>query len=418
MKIRASSALQGSTLVGVLVITGLLMVSLAGYLQLTVYQSRSAQRGESWNMAIALAEAGVEEGFAHLWQNSASNFTANGWAIGSNGFTKQRTFTDSNYFAVTLLTNYPLQISAVGYVQLPGQTNYVSRIVDVEVQELTLHAKALLTSQSVTLTGQRLDVDSFDSAEGPYSALIRHDVGDIACVSRDPGCISIGNGEVYGRVTTGPGGSISMGPSGSVGSLAWHDDGSTGIEPNWSRDDLNITIPNAPSAPVGYANTPMPAGALPTGQFTVASLIMNGNQNLQVAGHAELRVTSTISLTGNAYIQILTNASLIIYMEGTSANFGGNGILNDSTNANNFHYFGSPNNTSLSMAGNATFAGVVNAPQAALSMGGGGNNNYDFFGSCIVKSAYLNGHFSFHYDEQLTNNFRIGWAISKWNERY
>ena len=46
-----------------------------------------------------------------------------------------------------------------------------------------------------------------------------------------------------GKASTGPGGTVSIGNNGSVGSSAWHLS-NTGIEPGWSTDDMNVYLPD------------------------------------------------------------------------------------------------------------------------------------------------------------------------------
>jgi hypothetical protein len=123
-----------------------------------------------------------------------------------------------------------------------------------------------------------------------------------------------------------------------------------------------------------------------------------------------------VSFTGQGKIEIAPGATLKLFVSAPSANIGGNGVVNNGGNALNFQYYGLPSNTSLSMSGNAAFTGVIYAPQAALSLGGGGNNNYDFVGGSVTKTAKLNGHFNFHYDECLKQGPAREYVITAWNE--
>jgi hypothetical protein len=50
-------------------------------------------------------------------------------------------------------------------------------------------------------------------------------------------------------------------------------------------------------------------------------------------------------------------------------------------------------------------------------MGGGGSTAYDFVGAAVVGSATMNGHFKFHYDENLTRNGpKSGYVATSWTE--
>jgi hypothetical protein len=85
--------------------------------------------------------------------------------------------------------------------------------------------------------------------------------------------------------------------------------------------------------------------------------------------------------------------------------------------AKSFQYFGLPTNTSLSWSGNANYIGTIYAPQATMTLGGGGNDDYDYQGACICKAITMNGHFNFHYDEDLKKNGPVGgFAVSSWQE--
>ena len=50
-------------------------------------------------------------------------------------------------------------------------------------------------------------------------------------------------------------------------------------------------------------------------------------------------------------------------------------------------------------------------------MSGGGSSDNDFTGAAIVKTATMNGHFKFHYDEDLANyGPGRGYIVTTWNE--
>ena len=55
----------------------------------------------------------------------------------------------------------------------------------------------------------------------------------------------------------------------------------------------------------------------------------------------------------------------------------------------------------IAYSGNANFVGGVYAPSAVFTLGGGGNDVWDFIGGSVTKSVQMNGHFHFHYDEAL-----------------
>lgn len=136
-----------------------------------------------------------------------------------------------------------------------------------------------------------------------------------------------------------------------------------------------------------------------------------------VRGNARLLVTGSIGFTGKEGITIGPNGSLELYMSGASAAIGGNGIINKSGLAKNFLYYGLPGNTSITMQGNGQFIGAIYAPYANLKIGGGGNDIQDFVGATVTASVFMNGHFNFHYDEDLARRGpRVRYTIKSWNE--
>ena len=80
--------------------------------------------------------------------------------------------------------------------------------------------------------------------------------------------------------------------------------------------------------------------------------------------------------------------------------------------------FGLPSTKTMSWHGNAAFSGVVYAPEAFFTMGGGGSTAYDFQGACTVGSMKLNGNFNLHYDEYLRHLgvLSSGFTVTYWQE--
>src|SRR5262249_39143755 len=134
-------------------------------------------------------------------------------------------------------------------------------------------------------------------------------------------------------------------------------------------------------------------------------LINNLNASVYVTGNAVIYVPATgnVNVSGNDMIYIapgLTN-SLTMFVGVPTANLGGKGIVNATGNALGFEYLGLPSNTTLKFSANAAFAGVVYCPNAAFTLGGGGSDTYDFVGASVSNTVKMNGHFRFHYDENL-----------------
>lgn len=267
--------------------------------------------------------------------------------------------------------------------------------------QLPKFAGALVARSNIILNDAVL-IDSFDSADpnhsspaGRYDSSKAKDGGDVLCAE---GFASLGNSNVRGTLRTGPTGGSSLGPYGSVGSSAWALF-NTGIQPGRYDDNFRFALPDV--AP------PFESGIPPVGSgtnvwflssaayFYPGNFVGNSNDTIYINGNAAVYVTGDMTMNGN--ITIATGASLKLYVGGASASLGS---ISTTGNVTNFQYYGLPANTSLAWSGNK-FAGIVYAPQASLTLSGGGSAPFDFEGSCVVESVTTSGYFRFHYDENL-----------------
>ena len=419
---------EGSTLVMTLFISGVMGITLAAYLNLVGNRNLATMRSLAWNSTMPAIEAGLEEALTQCHFNYRdTNLSANGWSSYDGNFRKTRTIGDK-YYEVTISADRPPIITSRGYAMLPLQTNYISRTVRINTRADFVFSKAMTVQGGIDLNGNNVISDSFDSEDpdhsdnGLYPAGIgkRKDNGDIATVSGITGVIAGGNANVYGHAATGPGGSMSLGSNGGVGSRTWQNS-NDGIQPGWFTDDMNVDFPDVtlPFSPPGAPVLPGIVGGtnydyvLGSGNYQMISLNMAGNSTMIVTNDAVLYITGNASLSGNAQIDIAPGGHLTIYMGGANADFSGNGIINETGSAFNFAYFGLPSNTSVSFAGNASWAGTVYAPEAQITTVGNG----DFVGSIVGGSVRMTGNGGFHYDEALGRRgmFR-GILVTTWNE--
>ncbi|HET7713170.1 MAG TPA: collagen-binding domain-containing protein, partial [Patescibacteria group bacterium] len=243
------------------------------------------------------------------------------------------------------------------------------------------------------------------------------------------------NAEIYGKASTGPGGNIDI-QKGTVGSLAYHASGKTGIESGWSADDMNVYFPDVnPTSPglevnnlnigIHFPSWPTVEGGVPVtydyrsggGTYTLKNGLTLNNKKLYIAADTTLTVEGNISISGQGAIVIAPTARLEIYMKGATAYLGGNGIVNRGGKASNFSYWGLPTNTEVTIQGNGDFIGTIYAPQATAKFGGGGTTGDDFSGALVANRITLGGHYKFHYDESLgAFGPRRGYTIITWNE--
>ncbi len=418
---------SGSILTILLIIMTIMGITLASYLGLVRNQNLSTMRSQAWNLAIPVAEAGIEEAMAHL-NHDPTNRTVDGWTLQGTNYVKERYVGTSKYI-VKIANSSPPIIVAEAYVTKPLSSDFIMppRTLRIVTTNDALFAKGMVAKGTIDLSGNNIKSDSFDSADPLHSTAGRYDPakakagGDVATNSDVVDSLNVWNADIYGKASTGPGGTVRIGSNGSVGDMAWHTSGKKGIEPGFAADDMNVSFPDPKLPFSGGAFAPSAGGGykylLAGGNYEMAALDMSGNDEMYVAGPSVLVIDGNLKMAGRAQITIGPTGSLTVYVVGTSAQVSGNGVANNSGNALNFTYYGMPSNTDISFSGNAGFIGTVYAPYANLTLGGGGSDTSDFAGALIANTVKLNGHYNFHYDENLGRmGARRGYTIISWNE--
>lgn len=426
--------INGSTLLASLITIGVLSLIMASYLSMSQRQTVSVSRSQAWNAAIAVAEGGVEEALAQLNRGVGAgvlNLGVNGWeqkAGGSYG-PQQPRYLGSNHYDVVIVPGTAPVIYSTGYTAAPFGAAPISRAVQVNTtSNAALFAVAMVAKDKVDFKGFDTATDSFDSENPNYSSNGRYDpakANDKGNVASTLGLVNVGNAKIKGKVQTGPAGSSDVGANGSVGSSGWVNGGNTGIQPGWSANDFNIDFPDV-LEPFASAFSPVSgtvAGTnyiyvLGSDNYLMTSLTLKSKEAMYVSGNAVLYVTGEVLMQGNgttsSQIIIGPNGSLSIYVGGASALFT---QVNNQGNAKTFNYYGLPANTSVSFGGNAAFIGTIYCPNADFTIGGGGNDVYDFEGSVMAKTIKLNGHYNFHFDESLARSGpSFGYVATSWRE--
>lgn len=431
-RIGRASKTQGSVLLVVLVGMTLMGITLASFLHLVSNQNASIQRSQQWNQALAVAEAGIEEAMAHLNQNT-TNRHLDGWKIEGTNVVKERSLGENKYRILINKDAEPPLVLVQGHTKIPGQNSYLARSILVGTKREYYFTKAMVAKGQIDLAGNGIRTDSFDSTDPNHSTGKRYDptktkdAGDIATNSSVIDSLNVWNADIYGKVSTGPGGRVKIGPNGAVGDKAWHAAGNKGIKDGWFKDDMNVEFPDV-EAPFtsGFSvpsvsttiNSITYASVLPPGDYVASGDFSYGSKDkVLITGKVRLVVDGNFTLSGQAQVVLAPGAHLELYVMGTSTSIGGQGVANSTGTALDFSYWGGPKNTSVSMHGNAEFSGTIYAPSASLVLGGGGSTPYDFVGSAIANNVKMNGHFKFHYDEALGKiGIPKGYLVNSWTE--
>lgn len=435
---------QGSVLWVTLLWATILAVLLGSYLQVVQTHSASVARSQAWNKAMIVAEAGVEEAMAFLNSGvTTNNLATNSWAsLGGGNFGKISSLGDS-YSAVIIqippaVTNLDPVILAIAHVPGPLSKPELKRIVRVETKPRINAgiAGAMVVKTTIDWTGQGVTTDSFDSSNtnystgGLYDPAKARDHGDISTLSIAAGAINVANGQVKGTVHTGVGGvrdvTAVIGSGGAVGDFAWISNKKAGWETDHFADDETATLKDVTLPAVSWL--PATKGSYKisgiTGKFqyyldnSASWSIANLGGSVYVSTtNVVLYVSNTLVVPSGGQIYIAPGASLTMYAGAATASVGGQGIVNATGLANNFHYYGLPSNTYINFGANASFVGCIYAPEAYFALGGGGSTSYDFIGRSVTLSVKMNGHYNFHYDESAPLDPTVsGYAAMSWNE--
>ncbi|MEJ2010406.1 MAG: hypothetical protein P8Z30_20010 [Acidobacteriota bacterium] len=465
LQLNHSPATRGSVLMVSLLTAFIIGLTLASYLILVQAENRSVARSQNWNHTMVVTEAGVEDALQLInkyvetpdllpaWPTTAA---ADGWThVGNVYYVRRYLDVPRNIYYdayVTNFTNGPA-IYCVGHVPSPNLYSQAlpqgfvaaagvtlnaavggERKVFVKTMKDPLFNVAMAALGRIDMKGNNVATDSYDSSDsnystdGRYDPAKRKDGGDVVTNgSITNSGIGVGNANVMGHVKTGPTGDISIGPRGSVGSVSWVAGGNSGIQEGWFANDFNVqfndvVLPNLPwlAAPTGgKVDGTSYDYVFPSG--TSGNYLITESGSIYVGTNATVALNVTADTFSPPSIYIAGGNSdsgkLVVYMQGEKLSLSGNDIV-QSQNAANLSFYGLPTCTTINFNGNGAFYGVIYAPEADYTLTGSGSSTaVDITGATVTRTVTLNGHFNFHYDENLRNvGPSRGYIPSSWAE--
>lgn len=422
MKILRNQSQRGGVLVVTILVCALVGIMLVAYLAMVSGQHTFTQRSQVWNNCIPMCESGVEEALAHINHiNTTSNFAINGWVLQSGAFRKQRT--NQGIATMAVDTNMPPTITVQGSLRSPISSGYLTRTVRVKTKMNQRFPNGILARGAIDLSGR--PVDSFNSENplestfGRYDPLKATDHASIATVSKTPGQLVIGV-TVNGYVGTGPGGTVTLSGSESIGSKLFNlnplNDGK--IEAGHSANDVNVYIPDA-TLPVPFAPAAPVAGIvggtnytyiLGNGDYRLNTVVMNSG-GILVNGKARLHVLGLTKINSSAYI-LLGNGASVEWYAGGEVDISGGGLINSPGSPKACSIIGL-SNLPVSYSGHSQFYGTIYAPKSFVKLTG----TADCFGAFVGSSFKISGGMGFHYDEALKGDPREGrFLAASWQE--
>jgi hypothetical protein len=439
MKIRFQKARASALLTALLcaAVLGIAAAGLVGYVQ---SQYALDGRSHQWNQALYLAEGAVDMAYAELNYQylGGTGFTAaRGWTnLGSGSY--QKTVSgltdcagspvgDMTVTVSAVASNNPTA-SGVGTCAGLGKGPSVSRAVKVILQTQQTNSFGFLCRSFVKLNGTTTSVDSYDSSDpakstgGLYDPAKRQANGNIG-VLNSAGLFSVsassGNGDVYGKFFTPPGGVVTMGAGASVGatfvSAARAYTVPDGEVKGWILHNLSMTMPDVtvPSDLSSLALGPdiTSSRTLSAGDYKVNKISLSGGKTLNIDGAVRIYLTSDLSLSGTGQVVINSGATLDLYIAGKIGD-SGQGVLNSDGKPKTCHIYGLPSATAAwTLSGSAAFYGIIYAPKTPITMSGGGSA---YCGSLWCDSVTSSGSVIFHFDEN--GSASSPYSIVSWQE--
>ena len=431
---------------GAIIIVALFFATAVGlmvgsYLRLASNELKLSTRAFLSNAAFNLAEAAAEEAIWSFTKEDWSSWDEYGtyatkevtnFQIGSDKEGSFRVVVE-NYNSGSLL---PPTILAEGKVRSATGMESV-RQLEISLGNRSLFANAMTSKSEVTISGGAAAIDSYDSAVGQWDPNTnRKDKGTVGTLSMEFGDLDAGNSDIYGYVATG-GGIPVFGPNAKVYGEGWNP-GDPLVDPDRIALDFTADFPDVdpPTLSASAKDDSDPdityltssgspgertiSGGLPTSpvEYHLTALEMNNNRRLIIDSNSYvvMRVDGDVDISK---LTVRTGANLTLYVNGDFT-VSGNGYANDNTKAETFVVYGTNNDpanpSTFTLNGSASLCAAVYAPNAALTMNGGGSGP-GFMGAAVGKSIALNGGVTFHYDEGLAGFGSNGaFQMKQWKE--
>jgi hypothetical protein len=434
-------------LIVAMLISAIIAIALASYLQLTRSGLTISNRALYNNAAMNLAENGLEEAMYSInkkvaddtydwnvkWTTDGSTSSSSAWRTlpvtqfdqNATGFVRVYVF---NYVGVVAP-----RVVARSTITLGGAASRpIEKWVEIILTKASKFANGLVAKETITFNGNNATVDSWNSdpdnnpatAAIDYDATTKRDNGTVGSISVAVGAIGVNNADIFGYAATG-GAAVTVGSQGKVG--PFNTPNGT-IADGHTSTDFSASFDPVTAPPASYTNINIPnnadyvlpddtgASAAADGTYYLSAINCDIKQVLKVAAGKKvvLRLTTgaqAIKLTGgSAAINLETGAKLEIYTEG-DIDIAGQGVMNGGTTDAtcgqpiNFQIWGTavaPDTQNIAVSGNGVYSGIIYAPQGHVTMNGGGNSG-NVSGSIVANDITLNGSVKFHYDESLGN---------------
>lgn len=405
----------------------------AGYLWLLMGHSRRVQESQRWNQAMAVAEAGIEEAMAQLnWgpDPGKSDLSANGWTkqgtavpgMDSYGPPGKRAIAGGNYYSsftapsggVNLTNGTLATIYSTGLVTAQLTGSVITRKVEVIATLVPLFPDAIDVVSNFTAKGSSVATDSWNSMSTNLSDNGLFDPNKISTngnVGAEYGEVNLGQHKIDGSLYLGPDATAAPGSSNNVSGSVKTDNNIqiTDMElPDDNWQDAVITTTNVVTIITNADNTTTTNinknfyNFTQTGSYRIT--VAGGLYPIQVAPGITVTLDIQLSNFDPSAITVLggvnNSGTVIMYQESGTATLSGNASAGGYRPIN-FQYYGLPGVTQITLSGTSQFIGVIYAPEASMTLNGGGHG-YGVMGAIVVHDLTMNGNnYTMNYDSSL-----------------
>jgi hypothetical protein len=323
-------------------------------------------------------------------------------------------------------------------------TPQAQRTIEILAQPITTGSAALFGQTGINLNNQNVVIDSYDSRSsatstyGIYDASKRTKAANIVTdddpqSSGTPGVINLSptGAYIYGNVSTND--TPVVGSTSHVSGTITQDFYQSLPDPpdpsavtsssSWTATDGSTNLTGGTQSAPAYYKINGSGDLSLTGNSSLALNALTDSSGNPIETYIQLWIPGSLKTTGNAQITVSAHVHATIYVDG-SIQLAGNGIANPSLVPANLTLYGNhmdPSATgytqqSMTFNGNAEFAGVIYAPDAAVTVKGGGSSG-EMVGAIYADTIFFNGQTTLHYDQALSDaGAVIDYRIAAWFE--
>jgi hypothetical protein len=422
---------RGSVLLVSLIFAAAIGIALGSYLQLGRVTLEIANRAYYSNVAVNLAESGLEEG---MWAINKSDWT--GWQTKTGGLVKEVTGYkyDGNVTGLVRILAADTASTSPNIVAhaviTPPRGQPIEKWLRVTLSGSPGRERKIVARRKFRFSGGNGEVLAYDSRDGEPGGSNLYDDVTVTSLSLDPDTFELNNSIIRGYVAVGTPNNKGLTYNSRMIIGKFGDSQGT---IRWDRvtHDAKMNLPDADAPSTGTA-----IGAIndshtisSSGTYRLSGIDLSGSETLTIAPgvNAELVITATtgtaVKTSGNAEIVVPTNSSLKIYTE-ADVQISGNGVAN-SGKPINFELIGTRPKThatqqSISVNGNGTLRGVIYAPNGNITINGGGSNKGDtgdIYGAAVGYDVTLHGNAKLYWDKALAaQSAKTVLRVAEWSE--